>query len=71
MDNIGWMFTLVAVIGTYINAIGNKKCFYVWSVSNSGFLVISLISGAYPQAALFLVNLTMCIVGLRCWKGKV
>ena len=71
MGNIGWLFTAMAIIGTVINARGNRSCFYVWIISNTGFVIINLLSGSYSQAVLFAFNLTMCGVGLKCWKPQI
>lgn len=70
MEYIGWMFTIMAIIGTAVNAKGNRSCFYIWIISNVGFVVINVSSGVYSQAALFAFNLAMCGVGLRCWKTQ-
>ena len=71
MEYIGWIFTMIAIVGTYVNAKGNRLCFYLWVISNIGFIVINLLSGSYSQAALFAFNLAMCGVGLKCWtKSK-
>jgi nicotinamide riboside transporter PnuC len=70
MEYIGWLFTIIAIIGTYINAKGNRLCFYLWVVSNVGFIIINVATKAYPQAALFTFNLAMCVVGLRCWRTQ-
>jgi len=70
MEHIGWIFTVLAMAGTFINARGNRACFYVWIISNTGFIGVSVITGAYPQAALFTFNLAMCGVGLKKWKKQ-
>lgn len=68
MEHVGWIFTVMAIAGTVINARGNRACFYIWIVSNTGFVVINVLSKGYAQAALFTFNLAMCWVGLRCWS---
>lgn len=70
MEYIGWVFTLIAITGTYVNAKGNRLCFYLWVVSNVGFIIINLATKSYPQVALFAFNLSMCWVGLRSWKTQ-
>lgn len=70
MEYIGWLGMVLAMVGTFINARGNRVCFYLWGVSNLIFLAVSVNSGAWPQVGLFSFNLSMCVYGLYKWPRK-
>jgi nicotinamide riboside transporter PnuC len=70
MEYIGWIATLIAMIGVVLNARHNIICFYLWIGSNSYYTVVNVLSGSYSQAALFAFNLVMAVYGIYCWKRK-
>jgi nicotinamide riboside transporter PnuC len=70
MEYIGWIATVIAMIGVVLNARHNIICFYLWIGSNSYYTVVNVLSGSYSQAALFAFNLVMAIYGIYCWKRK-
>ena len=69
MEMVGWMATIVAMVGVVLNAKGNIVCFYLWLGSNGFYTVANVLSGSYAQAALFAFNFVMAIYGIKCWKG--
>lgn len=69
MEYIGYIGMLLAMIGTFINAKGNRNCFYLWMVSNAVFVVLSYLAAQWPQVGLFTYNFATCFIGLRKW-GK-
>ena len=70
MEYIGWVATVIAMIGVVLNARGSIVCFYVWLLSNGYYTVVNVLSGSYSQAALFAFNLIMAVYGIYCWKRK-
>jgi hypothetical protein len=70
MDILGYFGMVMAMIGTYINAKGNRYCFAIWAISNGIFIGISIATSAWPQVGLFSFNLAMCLKGWRCWNAK-
>jgi nicotinamide riboside transporter PnuC len=70
MEYLGYFAMVLAMVGTYVNAKGNRFCFAIWAISNSVFVVASVISCSWPQAGLFTFNLVMCAKGWRCWSTK-
>jgi nicotinamide riboside transporter PnuC len=70
MEYIGWIATLIAMIGVVLNARHNIICFYLWIGSNSYYTVVNVLAGSYSQAALFAFNLVMAVYGIYCWKRK-
>jgi nicotinamide riboside transporter PnuC len=67
MNHLGYIAMVLAMVGTYVNAKGNRLCFVIWSVSNVVFCGLSVINKDWPQAGLFAFNLAMCVKGWRCW----
>lgn len=63
-----WLFTFVAIYGTWLNANAKKEGFYWWLVSNSGFAIINCLSGQYALCLLFSTYLFITIKGIRTWK---
>ena len=53
---IGWIFTIIALVGTFLNAQMNILGFVFWIVSNTGFLIINILNTNYAEAVLFFVN---------------
>ena len=70
MEMIGWIATLIAMVGVVLNARGSIVCFYVWLLSNGYYTVVNVLSGSYSQAALFAFQLVMAIYGLYYWNKK-
>lgn len=69
MDYLGYFAMVLAMVGTYINAKGNRLCFIIWSISNVIFCTISVVNGAWPQVGLFTFNLAMCFKGWKHWSN--
>jgi len=70
MEYIGWIATVIAMVGVVLNARHNIICFYLWIGSNSYYTVVNVLSGSYSQAALFAFNLVLAVYGIHCWKKK-
>lgn len=64
---ISWLFTAIALIGTYFNAQMEKKGFYFWLMSNAYFSYINFINEEYAIATLFAVYFILAIEGIRKW----
>ena len=65
---MSWVLTIIALIGALYNSEGDKKGFYFWVVSNSGFCVYNACIGETAMSILFGVYLLITINGLRTWK---
>lgn len=68
MTTITWIFTFIALYGTFLNSLQKKKGFYYWIVSNIAFCVINLYYGIYAQAFLFGVYTVLAVQGIIKWK---
>lgn len=65
---IAWILTVIALYGAYLNSKADKRGFYFWIVSNSGFAVYNACIDQFAMFALFVVYLGITINGIRTWK---
>lgn len=70
MNNIAYIITGISIIGTVANSFQKRWCFYVWSGTNTFWIIYNLLNAQYAQSILYLFNLIMAIIGLIKWKGK-
>lgn len=63
-----WIFVIIALIGTFLNANQDKRGFYFWIVSNIAFMVIELDAASFATAFLFFVYTSLSVYGLIKWK---
>ncbi|MFA6119552.1 MAG: nicotinamide mononucleotide transporter [Parachlamydiales bacterium] len=69
MDIFIWANTILAIIGTYLNAKQVRLGFLVWMLTNGVFVVYNITLHSYQQAALFSVYVGLAIFGWVNW-GK-
>lgn len=60
----------VSVMGTIANALQKRWGFVCWIISNLFFAVYNLYRAEYTQAALWLFNTALAVVGLIVWRRK-
>jgi nicotinamide riboside transporter PnuC len=68
---IGWIFTVIALIGTVLNSQMNILGFVFWIISNTGFLILNLLQHNYAEVFLFFVNTVVSIIGIITWSKKI
>ena len=64
-----WLNTVVAIIGTYLNAKQVRFGFVIWMITNAVFVANNIIIHSYQQAALFTVYFGLALFGWINW-GK-
>lgn len=64
------IMSIIALIGTFMNAERNKIGFIFWLVSNLYMAVRFFIIAEYAQAILFLIYFILAIKGLFVWTKK-
>ncbi len=72
MNNIEkfiWLNTIVAIIGTYLNAKQVRFGFIIWMLTNAVFVGYNIYIHAYAQATLFFVYFGLALFGWINW-GK-
>ena len=55
MDLLGWVASILSIFGIYLNAKKNIWCWYVWLVSNVGWLIYYLDKKDLPAIVLCMV----------------
>lgn len=64
------IMSIIALIGTFMNAERNKIGFIFWLVSDLYMAVRFFIIAEYAQAILFLIYFILAIKGLFVWTKK-
>jgi nicotinamide riboside transporter PnuC len=65
-----WLLVAAALIGTWLNVKQDRRCFYIWAVTNAGLCGVNAISGQWAQALLFAVYFALALVGVRQWQRR-
>jgi uncharacterized membrane protein YiaA len=65
-----WALTAVSLFGTMLNIRLDRRCFYIWSVTNASWMMFNLLIGQYAQAFLYLVNFALSIYGAIEWQRR-
>lgn len=62
------ILTILSILGAYLNAKKKIEGFYIWIISNIGWIIIDTIAGLYFQSILFVVYTIICIEGIIQWR---
>ena len=65
-----WIITLMAIAGVVLNVKRRIEGFYLWTISNIGFVVVDYYAGLNAQAVLFIVYTGLSIWGIIEWRKK-
>ncbi len=65
-----WIITIISLIGVVLNIRQDRRCFYLWTVTNTSWLAVDFNKGLHAQAAMFLVYLVLSVWGIYSWKKK-
>ncbi len=66
---ITWSLTCLSILGAVLNIKKRRSGFAVYTVANTGWIVVDIYHGIYAQAALFVVFTCLSIWGWIEW-GK-
>lgn len=67
MEIIAYFATALTIIGTVANSLQKRWCFIVWICTNAFWSIYNFSAGQVAQAALYIFNLIMAVVGLVKW----
>ena len=70
IEMIGWIGFVFILMGYYLNAKQNIKCFYIWGLGNILFMIYALLISAPPQIAMSLFVLGMNVYGYNSWRNS-
>lgn len=65
-----WCNTIVAIMGTILNARQVRFGFIIWMITNAVFVGFNLYIKIYPIAALFFVYFGLALYGWINWGKK-
>lgn len=68
MTALAWLLTVLSLVGVVLNIKRKKACFYVWGVTNFGWVVVDYSAGLYAQAALFTIYTVLAVYGIYEWS---
>jgi len=68
MNILGWGASVLSIFGIYLNARKNIWCWYVWLVSNVGWLIYYLDKKDLPAIVLWIAFACFNVYGLIMWK---
>jgi nicotinamide riboside transporter PnuC len=64
---VEWVGTIVALIGSLLNAFILKESYYLWFFSNLILLFVAFRSKHYGLSLVFLVQFILTLIGLYYW----
>lgn len=62
-----WIATVIAVIGSALNAFILKESYYFWLISNSLFIFFTAKHKHHGLMFVFIVQLLLTLVGIFYW----
>lgn len=65
-----WCNTIVAIMGTILNARQVRFGFVIWMITNAIFVIFNFYMQIYQMAALFLVYFGLALYGWINWGKK-
>ena len=63
-----WLWTLLSVVGTIMNARLNKWCFAIYIIANIGWIIVDIEVGLYEQIPLWIIYIIIGAYGWITWK---
>ena len=67
---MSWLISIVALVGTFLNASRIKYGFVLWFFTNLYWTVVDFKAGLYAQSALFLAYTLLAVKGIVTWTKK-
>ena len=65
---ITWSLTFLSLLGAFLNARMDIRGFYIWIISNVGWIIINIYKEIYAGAALFIVYTAISAYGIYSWR---
>jgi nicotinamide riboside transporter PnuC len=67
---LGWVTTIVCLIGSFLNAKKMIMCFLFWTIGNVLWLYMDIINHNYSRATLDIVQGIITLYGYTEWKKE-
>ena len=68
IELVGWLATMILLVGYYLNAKKALSSWIVWFIGNSTMLIYAIIIESYSVAFLSVVLMGMNVYGYFNWK---
>jgi nicotinamide riboside transporter PnuC len=65
-----WVLTALSIVGVILNTRQDRRCFYIWIVTNSCWAAVDFYQGLPAQGTMFLLYLALSVWGLYQWRHK-
>ena len=63
-----WIATAIALTGTILNVKKLRACFYLWTITNTMWLIFDIHNNLPSRAILDAVQLALAVWGIWAWK---
>ena len=67
IQSIPWIAMIWSLVGCILINYHNVYGFYLWMISNTLWIINSIITKQYAQTIMFIVFLITCIQGIYLW----
>jgi len=64
-----WVMALFSAIGVVLNIKKSRVCFFLWTFTNTAWMIVDFYKGIYAQSALFAVYVALAIIGIFAWRS--
>ncbi len=71
VEILGWISTLILLVGYYLNAKKLISSWCFWLCGNTGMLVYATLINSYSVAFLSVVLMIMNVYGYISWKNQL
>lgn len=62
-----WIIATAALIATWLNIKKDKRCFYIWMMTNSFWAIYDFNQAIYAQSFLFTIYFMLAAYGVWKW----
>jgi nicotinamide riboside transporter PnuC len=69
LDNFSWIIAAAALFATWLNIQKDRRCFWIWIITNGFWAAYDIAYGMYAQAVLFMVYAALAVIGAMSWEG--
>lgn len=70
MTALTWALTILSIIGVILNTYHDRRCFWIWLVTNTSWAAVDFYKGIYAQATMFILYSCLSVWGLYQWRHK-
>jgi len=66
-----WFMAVVSAIGVILNIKKSRICFFLWTFTNTSWMIVDFYKGIYAQSALFAVYVALAVIGIFAWRSAL